>query len=113
MAEPDPGILQSVANGNMKTVADASAHSMATIMESQAVMFQNLVASSNRLNGMLDAAVGEQVRRMSSLDPAEAMSIAQTARADLADQLASLTAAVAAMQQQVKGAQTTPPVTGS
>lgn len=109
----DAGIKESVSNANMKTVAEAAAHSMATIFEAQALQFQNLVASSNRLNGMLDAAAGDQVRRVSSLDPAESVAIGETMRADLGAQIAALAASVAAMQAAIKGAQTIPPVTGT
>lgn len=107
----DSGIKESVSNANMKTIAEAAAHSMATMFEAQALQFQNLVAGSARLNGMLDAAAGDQVRRVASLDPSEAQAIGTVARSDLASQIAALTASVAAMQAQIKGVQTIPPVT--
>lgn len=100
----DQGLIDSVSNANTKTIAEAGAHAMAQIFQSQA-------ASFNRLNVIAEAATGNIVRRMTELDPAEAASVLKTTQGDLAAQLGSLIAAISSGQQQSKTAGNTPPVT--
>lgn len=97
MAELDEGLLAAVDNANFKTVA-----------ERQMEMF---TAHANRLNLIAESSVGQILNKMNGLDPAEAASIGGVVRSDLSKEVAALGAAVASIQQMLKGAQTTPPVT--
>lgn len=100
----DQGIIDSVSNDNVKTVAGQPA-----VLAN--LSLQNLVAHQNRMHIIAEAATGNIVRRMTELDPSEAASILKTTQADLPAQVAGLAEAIAAIQQQMKGAQTTPPPT--
>ncbi len=98
-------IIESVSVGNLKTVGDASAHSMALAM-------QNAVAHQNRMNVIAEAAIGNVTKRLTEADPIEAISAQKLMSGnDLGQQLAQLLAALASNQQGVKAAGTTPPVT--
>lgn len=98
-------IVESVSVGNLKTIADASAHSMALAM-------QNAVAHQQAMQQIQLSVVGNITKRLTEVDPAEARSIGKVLTGnDLAEQLAQLSSAIASIQQQMKGAQTTPPPT--
>lgn len=97
MANLDAGVLESVVNANFKTLAELVA--------------SNAAAHQNRLNLIAESSIGQIVNRMNTLDPTEAASISTVVRSDLAKAVADLGAAVGSIQQYVKGAQTTPPVT--
>ena len=97
MAELDEGILGSVVNSNFKTMA-----------EMQVV---NALGHQNRMNGLFESSMGQILNKMNVLDPTEAASVATVTEAGLAEALASLGSAVAGIQQLLKGANTTPPVT--
>lgn len=99
MAELDPGILQAVINSNFKSVAE-----MGTL---------NALAHQNRVNLLSEASLTQQLNKMNALDPAEAASIAGVVTSDIGEKMSELGAAVASVQQLMKGAQTTLPQTGS
>ena len=94
----DPGVVDAVVNSNFKTLAEQVA--------------VNAAAHQNRLNLIAESSLGQILNRMNAIDPAEAASISTVIRSDLAKALADLGGAVAGIQQMMKGAQTTPPVTG-
>lgn len=77
---------ESVAASNLKSLGDAPAfyHNLA---------MNNAVSHQNRCNGILEAAMGKVIEAIISVSPSEGG------------------ADVAALQQLMKGAQTTPPVT--
>jgi len=64
------------------------------------------------LNLIAESSLGQIVNRMNSLDPTEAAAVSTVVRSDLAKAIADLSGAVAGIQQMMKGAQTTNPVTG-
>ena len=98
MAELDEGILAGVVNSNFKTMA-----------EMQVV---NALGHQNRMNAIFEASIGQIVNKMNTLDPTEAASVAGVVSSDMAEKMGELGAAVAGIQQLMKGANTTPPETG-
>lgn len=97
MANLDPGVVESVINSNFKTLAEQVA--------------SNTANHQHRLQLIAESSVGQIVNKMNSIDPVEAVSVANTVRSDLPGAVAALGATVATLQQIIKGAQTTPPVT--
>jgi len=93
----DPGVVDSVVNSNFKILAEQVA--------------TNAAAHQNRLNLIAESSIGQIVNRMNALDPAEAVSVGSVIKSDLPKALSELGTAVASIQQLLKGAQTTPPVT--
>lgn len=94
----DRSILEAVANYNFKADAERST--------------QNMDAHQQRLQLLAEASLAQQLTRMNSIDAVEANSIHSIVNADLAEKIGELAGAVAASQQLMKGAQTTPPTTG-
>ena len=98
-------IVDAVATNNVKTIGESASHSMG-------LAFANAVAHQNRMNVIAEAAVGNIVKNLTEMDPGQAASILKTLSGnEVASQLSALLAAIASGQQQVKGAQTTPPPT--
>ena len=93
----DSGVLDSVANSNFKTIAEQVA--------------TNAASHQNRLNLIAESSLGQILNNLNSLDPAEAVSTSSVINSDLSKALADLGGAVAGIQQMMKGAQTTIPVT--
>lgn len=93
----DPGIIDSVTNANFKAMGE--------------MQVTNALAHQNRLNGIFESSVGQILNKMNTLDPTEAASVATVTEAGLAKAISDLGGAVAGIQQMLKGAQTTPPVT--
>ena len=90
---------------NLKTVGEAAAFAVA-------LAYQNAVAHQGAMNDIRLATVGAIVKNLTEVDATQAMSILKmTTGNDVASQIANLLAAVTSGQQQVKAAQTTPPVT--
>lgn len=93
----DESILASVANANFKSMAEFST--------------QNLLSHQNRLQILAEKALAKSLESMDTTDVPEGLGVAAAQRGDLAKAMADLGAAVSSIQQLVKGAQTTPPVT--
>ena len=89
----DQGVLDSVTNANFKTLAEQVA--------------SNAAAHQNRLQLIAESSLGQTLNKMNALDPEEAASIAM-----VNGKITELGAAVAGVQQMMKGAQTTLPETG-
>ena|SRR5215831_5169448 len=111
----NPQIVDSVTMDNAKMVAGAGADAQASlarvVTSALGILVQDSVASAARRNNMADAAMATVLKSMSEIDPTEAVSTAKTLTSTLPDVLAQLGAAIAAIQQITKEAQTTPPVT--
>jgi uncharacterized Fe-S cluster-containing radical SAM superfamily enzyme len=105
----DQGTLDAVNNSNFKTIAEASAVGLAQAMAIQA---QNAASHQNRVNVLAEASLAKMLKNATELDPEEAASIAKVEKTDISKVLAELGAAIAGIQQQMKGAQTTLPETG-
>lgn len=97
MANLDPGVVESVINSNFKTLAEQVA--------------SNTANHQHRLQLIAESSVGQIVNRMNSVDPIESASVSGVIRSDLSKEMASLGAAIAGLQQMMKGAQSTPPTT--
>jgi hypothetical protein len=107
--ELDPSVIQAVANGNFKTNAEYMTQAMA---QAGAMQMQNAVAHQNRVNVLAEASLAKMLKSATELDPEEAGAIKKVDNSDLAKVLAELGASIAAIQQQLKGAQTSLPETG-
>ena len=94
----DQGVIDSVTNANFKSLAE--------------MQMVNALESQNRLRGIFEASTGQILNLMNSLDPQEAASISGVVNSDLANKISELGAAIASIQQNMKGAQTTLPETG-
>ena len=101
----DAGVVDGVVNANFKSVAETTAL-VANRMNQDMAQHQ---AETTKLG---IASLAQQLDRANGLDPTEAASIAGVVQSDLAEQIANLGAAVAGLQQIMKGAQTTLPETG-
>jgi hypothetical protein len=102
----DHEVVKSVANTNFKVVADLPA-----VLSGQ--MVQNALNHQVRLQTMSEAALGAAIRGINEVDPAEARSLKELFTGNaVAEQISSLGASIAALQELIKAAQTTPPSTG-
>lgn len=126
-AELNPQVVDSVTTDNIKTIAEAGAHSIAVAMQNlvsfQQVSNSNLLAIQNAaqqsvlaqtqaLTNLMMATTGAIVKNLLEVDPGEAISVQKELSGnDTAQMLAQLLAALNSGQQGVKSAQTTPPVT--
>jgi hypothetical protein len=97
MAQLDQGVVESVINSNFKTIGEQVA--------------TNTSNTQARLQLIAESSVGQIVNRLNSLDPTEAQSISQVISSDMAKAVAQLGTALGGIQQFIKTAQTTPPVT--
>lgn len=90
-------ILDAVGNANFKTNAE-----MAT---------QSMTGHHTRLQILAEKALAKSLESMDTIQVSEGLGISAAQRGDLAKQVSELGAAVAGLQQLMKGAQTTPPPT--
>src|SRR5262245_34867039 len=95
----DDSIISAVANANFKAMAELGV--------------QNSLSHQNRLQILAEKALAKSLESMDTIDVAEGLGISAAQRGDLAKAIADLSGAIAASQQQMKGAQTTPPQTGT
>ena len=105
----DAGVIDAVVNSNFKTIAEMAAVGLA---QAGALQAQNLAAHQQRLQLLAESSLAQQLNRMNALDPEEAASISKVEKSDIAKQITELGSQVAALQQLMKGAQTTLPETG-
>lgn len=123
MAELDPGVVGSVINSNFKTNGEFGTRFAMSLAEDFRIAGKqatdNLIQSSNRFNSAMDTAVLRAVKGLVEPDMEESISsVKMDTGYDKASQgmnlgaiIAQLSAAVSAIQQYTKTAQTTPPVT--
>ena len=97
MAELDAGVLASVINSNFKVIAETPATSLA--------------GHSQRLQILAEKSLAKSLESMDTMQVSEGLGLAAAQRGDLAKQITDLGSAVSGLQQLVKTAQTTPPVT--
>ena len=109
MAELDNSVVAAVANSDFKINAEFMTQALA---QTGAMQFQNAAAHQNRVNVLAESALAKMLKNATELDPEEAASIAKVEKSDISKVLAELGASIAAIQQQMKGAQTTLPETG-
>ena len=101
----DSSVVSGTINANFKTIAE-------TLALVANVGNQNMVAHQNHMYQLATSSLGQILNKMNGLDPAEAASIGGVVRSDMGKEIAALGAAVAGLQQMIKGAQTTLPETG-
>src|SRR5215831_5756956 len=90
-------IVEAVANANFKSMAELGV--------------QNALAHQNRLNILAEKSLAKSLESMDTISVEEGLGISAAQRGDLAKALGDLSGAIAASQQQMKGAQSTPPET--
>jgi len=120
----EPVIVDAVSNTNFKNLGEFPTLHFQSMMEDNRIigkqMNENLVRGSARLNGALDSLIVRGVKDIAEPDMSEAASVVklgtgvdpQSQGHLLGQSIAQLAAAVSSIQQIVKIAQTTPPVTG-
>ena len=102
-------IVEDIANSNFKVVAGAAAVGLSQAL---ALAAQDAVSHQRAVNSIREVALGEMLGQRAGIDASEAVSTKKVAEADLARTIDELGSAIAALQQIIKGAQTTPPPTG-
>jgi len=100
----DDSVVSAVTNANFKNIAE-----MGSI--TAGVASQNLVSHNRAMDQLREAFLAESTLQRAGNDPAEAIANAKTISSDLAGQISQLATAVAGIQQMMKGANLTPPVT--
>ena len=93
----DQGVLDAVTNSNFKILAEQ--------------VSTNTAAHQNRLNILAEKALAKSLESMDTMQVGEGLGIAAAQRGDLAKVVSELGTVVGALQQIMKGAQTTPPPT--
>jgi len=103
VSETVDNAVEAVNVGNVKTVAEAAAVSLAQT-------FQDQAAHRARLNVLAEQLLSVAAKGLHEVDPTEAISTLKTLTGnDPAQSMNAILAALAANQQNVKAAQTTPP----
>ena len=92
-------------------MADASPNTQGQFDQTAAQAAQNAVANQQAMNALGLSIVAKNTDVIANLQPAEASAQTNVLTSGLASELAKLGASIAAIQQTLKGAQTTPPVT--
>jgi hypothetical protein len=101
----DQGVLDSVAGSNFKTLADGPAFFMNSLIADS-------LTNQRNVNSIREASLSAALHKFASVDIGEAIAENKIATGnDLAQQLAAMGNMVAALQQSMKGAQTTIPTT--
>jgi hypothetical protein len=119
----ESAVVDAVANTNFKNLGEFPTLHFQSMMEDNRIiskqMNENLVRGSARLNGALDSLIIRGAKDLAEPDMAEASSVVkmgtgvdpQSQGHLLGQSIAQLAAAVSSIQQLVKTAQSTPPVT--
>jgi len=105
----DPSVVAGVANANFKVIAEATT---AGIAQAGSLAAQNAASHQQAKNMIQEAFLAEALLPRAGVDPTESVAVKKTTEADLARSVAELAAAVSAIQQMLKGAQTSLPETG-
>lgn len=105
----DDGVLNDIINSNFKVVAGAA---VVGLSQSLSLAAQDALSHQRIINGIREAAFAETVLQRAGVDISEAISAKKIGETDLSRTLAELANTVAAIQQTMKGAQTTRPETG-
>lgn len=113
----DPKVIDAVTVNNVKTIGEVASVSMGLAIQNavanQQLAQQNAVASAHRLNELANHATGVLLKRIAEVDVVEAAATVKAGQSgDLSSLMTNLNAALASIQQAVKTAVTTPPVTG-
>ncbi len=87
----DEGILDGVANANLKTIAETPAI-VANLIN------HNAAAHQNNMFRIAESSIGQIVNRMNTLDPTEAAAISKVSSSGISDKLATLLATTAAIK---------------
>lgn len=104
MPIPDE-VVTSVSSTNFKNLGEAGAFYASLAMG-------DAVAHQRGVNSLREGYLGQALKAMNEVDPTEARAqVEQMTGNSLAKQISDLAAAVSSIQQYVKAAQTTPPVT--
>lgn len=102
----DQGVLDSVAGSNFKTLADGPAFFMNQLIADS-------LTNQRNVNSIREASLSASLHKFAAYDIQEGVAVSKMATGnDLAQQLSAMGNMVAALQQSMKGAQTTIPVTG-
>ena len=108
----ESNIVDAVANSNFKNIAEAGAFYASLSM-------RDATESQRRMSAIADQATGQLLKSYNEMDSSEALALVKANTGfdrasqvhDLASTLGQLGAALGSIQQMIKTAQTTPPVT--
>jgi hypothetical protein len=101
-------IVEDVANSNFKVVANATASGVA---QAGSIAALNAASHQHALNLISAASITESVMQRAGIDISEATAEKKVSEADLARSVTEMGSAIAALQQIIKTALSTPPVT--
>lgn len=101
-------IIDDVANSNFKVIANATASGVA---QAGSIAALNAASHQHALNLIQSSFLAEAIMPRAGVDISEAVGTKKVAEADLARTVDELGSAIAALQQIIKTAQTTPPIT--
>lgn len=108
-------VIDSVVDANLKNLGDAPAIAMGSLFQTSTqnldLAAKNAIANQQRMNEIGAAATTLSINKLINMDPGEASAINTVNSGEIAKALSQLGASVAGLQQMMKGAQTTPPVT--
>jgi hypothetical protein len=93
----DTTVVDSVANANFKMLAEQ--------------VGSNIASSQQRLQILAEKSLARSLDALDNTSVPEGLGLSAAQRGDLAKQISDLSAAVAGIQQMIKGAGNTPPVT--
>jgi len=102
----DQGLVDSVANSNVKTIAESAAFYAAQAMA-------NSVQSQNRLQIMAEAALSTSIKGLQTVSPEQAQADSTLQTGGLAPLITALLSALNAGQIGAKTGDNTPPMTGT
>lgn len=114
----NPQVMDALTSDNVKTIGESgsfyTALAFQNAVQNQQIANLNAVTHQQAINTILAAAVGTIVKVLTEVDPTQAMSEQVLLTGNrVAEMVANLNAGIAAIQQLLKGAQTTPPQTGA
>ena len=115
------GTVTAVNDVNMKTVGESTAfgtnilHQLAAqsagaMMQATALGVQNMIESSNRLNGILNSNVAAHTKANAEIDPQQAEALTRLAKTDFSESLSQLQTILDLAAQATKRLERTPPV---
>jgi len=104
----DETIVADVANSNFKVIANATASGVA---QAGSLAALNAASHQHSMNLISQAFLAEAILPRAGVDISESVGVKKVAEADLARTVDELGTAIAALQQIIKTAQSTPPVT--
>lgn len=97
----NPQVIDALTIGTTETIASAASNALAN-------MYQHQINHIRRIDSMTEACLGKMMKRISSQDPVESVSISKLLKGEADSSIGSLLAQLSASQEAAKIAQSTP-----